>query len=149
MEEPVQDGGGQDLIAEDRAPLRHHLIGGDQQAAALVAPRDQLEEEMGAAPLEGQIAELVDDQQLRLGEKHQPVGELTIGLGPRERAEERGRTDEEDRVPRFDDGAPEGDRQMRLADAGWAEDQDVFRLRKKSTGGQLADEALIDGTAGI
>jgi hypothetical protein len=34
------------------------------------------------------------------------------------------------------------DREMRVADAGRAEDQDVFRLREKSAGRQLADQAL-------
>jgi len=53
MQEPVEDSGGDHLVAEDLAPLRDHLIGGDEHAAALVAARDELEEEVGAALLEG------------------------------------------------------------------------------------------------
>jgi hypothetical protein len=34
---------------------------------------------------------------------------------------------------------------MRFADPGRAEDQDVFRLRQKAAGRQLAHEPLIDG----
>ena len=66
MQQPVEDRGGEDLVAEDGAPLRDDLVGGDQQAAAFVPAGDELEKEMGAAPLKRQVAELVDDQQLRL-----------------------------------------------------------------------------------
>ena len=75
MEQPVEDRGGEDLVAEDVAPLRHDLVGGDQDAAALVAAGDELEEEMRAPAFEGQVAELVDDQQLRLAVERQALGE--------------------------------------------------------------------------
>ena len=42
MQEAIEDGRGQDLVAEDGAPLRHDLIGGDEQAASLVAAGDQV-----------------------------------------------------------------------------------------------------------
>ena len=72
MEQAIENGRGQDLVAEDRAPLRDDLIRRNQQAAAFVAAGDELEEEMRAAPLKRQIPELVDDQELRLAEEHQP-----------------------------------------------------------------------------
>ena len=37
------------------------------------------EEEVRAAPLEGQVAELVDDEQLGLVEEEQAVGDLPVG----------------------------------------------------------------------
>ena len=46
--------------------------------------------------------------------------------------------------PGFDDGAAEGDGEVRFADAGRAEDQDVLRLGEKAAGREFADEALID-----
>jgi hypothetical protein len=81
MQQSVENRGGQDLVAEDGAPLRHDLIGGDEQAAALVAPRDELKEEMGAPPFKRQVAELVDDEELRLAVEQQAIGELPLGLG--------------------------------------------------------------------
>ncbi len=60
MEQAVEDRGGEDVVAEDRAPLRHDLVGGDQQAAAFVPAGDELEKEMRAASFKGQVAELVD-----------------------------------------------------------------------------------------
>ena len=64
MEQAIEDRGGEDVVAEDGAPLRHDLVGSDQQAAAFVPPGDELKKEMRAAALEWQVAELVDDQQL-------------------------------------------------------------------------------------
>ena len=61
MQEPIEDRRGEDIVAEDRAPLRDDLIGGDQQATALVAAGDELEKEMdGAASFKRQVAELVE-----------------------------------------------------------------------------------------
>jgi hypothetical protein len=81
MQKPVEDRGGEDLVAEDGAPLRHDLVRGEEQAAPFVPAGDELEKEMGAAPFKGEIPELVDDQQFRLAVKHQALGELAVGLG--------------------------------------------------------------------
>lgn len=60
VEPPIEDGRGEDLVAKHGAPLRHDLIGCDQHAAALIAARHQLKEEMGAAPLERQPGAAID-----------------------------------------------------------------------------------------
>ena len=59
-------------IAKHAAPLANCAVAGDQHRAALVAPRDQLEEQMRGVGLEQQIAEFVDNQQLGLGEEAEP-----------------------------------------------------------------------------
>ena len=57
MEEPIEDRGGEDVVAEDRTPLRDDLIGGDQQAAAIVPAGNELEKEVRAASFKRQVAE--------------------------------------------------------------------------------------------
>ena len=143
MEQAVEDRGGEDVVTEDRAPLRDDLVGGDQQTAAFVPAGDELEKEMGAASFKRQIAELVDDQQLRLRIKHQAVAQLSVGFGFGQRHEEGRGAREEDRVAGFDDGASECDREMCFADTGRAEDQDVFGWPEKVSGRELADEPLV------
>ena len=64
--------------------------------------------------------------------KHQAVAQLPVGFGFGQRRQERGGAREEDGVAGFDDGAAERDREMRFADAGRAEDQDVFGLARES-----------------
>ena len=59
MEQTVEDGAGDYLVAEDLAPRAEALIAGDDDRAALVAARDQLEEQVGALAVDRQIANLV------------------------------------------------------------------------------------------
>src|SRR5947207_5917776 len=99
---------------------------------------------MRAAPLERQVAELVDDEQLWFRVEHQAVAQLAIGFGFGEGGQECGRAREEDGVAGLDDGAAERDREMCLADAWRAKDQNVFGLDEKSAGGKLPHETLVD-----
>jgi hypothetical protein len=46
VEQPVEDHGGDDRIAEHGSPLADGAVRGDQHGTALVASRDQLEEQM-------------------------------------------------------------------------------------------------------
>src|SRR5665811_357389 len=62
------------------APLANWAIGHDHHAAPLVAPADELEEQVRRVRLEWQIAELVDDEQLRLGELRQLILEPAFGM---------------------------------------------------------------------
>ena len=52
MEQAIENGGSEHLVVEDLAPVGKALVARDDQAAALVAARDQLKEQMRAAPLE-------------------------------------------------------------------------------------------------
>ena len=60
VEEAVQNGGGDaGIVTENRRPLLERLVGGDDEGAALVALADDLEEEVGASLVEGQVADFV------------------------------------------------------------------------------------------
>ena len=63
VQEPVEDGRGQDMIIEDLAPVGEALVVGDDQAPPLVAPDQEPEEQAGLLPRERQIAQLVEDEQ--------------------------------------------------------------------------------------
>ena len=60
MQQPVQECGGNHVIAEQLAPLAKTPVGGEDDGAALVAGVDQLEEQVGATLLHRQVANLVD-----------------------------------------------------------------------------------------
>jgi hypothetical protein len=104
-------------ITEHGAPLADRAVAGEEQTAALVAARDELEEEMGGIGLKGQIAELVDDQQLRFGEEAEPLLEPVLGVRLGERGHQRRRRHKQHRVALANGSAAEGDSKMRLADA--------------------------------
>src|SRR6185312_1314168 len=131
-------------IAEHSAPLADRAIAGEQQAAALVAARDELEEEMRGVGLEWQIAEFIDDQQLGLGEEAEALLEPVLRMGLGERRHQRWGGHEQHRVAFADGGTSQSNGEMRLADAGRTEQQQGFAMRHPAASGELADLAGID-----
>ena len=69
-----------DGIAEHRAPLGDAAVRGDQHRPRLVTAADQLEEQVGGIGLQRQVAEFVDDQQLRLGVSEQLLIEAFLAM---------------------------------------------------------------------
>ncbi len=63
MDEPVDEGCGHDFIAEDVAPFRKTLVGGEHGTCPLIPLGHELEEEHRAGAADGQIADLVDDEE--------------------------------------------------------------------------------------
>src|SRR5271156_807270 len=63
VDEAVDHGGGDGVIAEDLTPAAERLVAGDDEAGPLVAGGDELEEQVGGLGLEGDAAHLIDDQQ--------------------------------------------------------------------------------------
>ena len=53
MEEAVEQSGGQDVVAEDFAPVAEAAVGGEDHGALFVACVDELEEQVGAAGFQG------------------------------------------------------------------------------------------------
>ena len=67
-----------------------------------------------------------------------------LGLGAPEILEQLVRPDEVDARALLDRAQPEGNGQMRLADARWAEEEDIRRLADEGQRGQVADLTLVD-----
>ena len=63
VDEAVDEGGGAGCVGEDGGPLAEGQVGGDDDAPALVAAGDHLEEQVGVAVVIGEVADLVDDEQ--------------------------------------------------------------------------------------
>ena len=63
VQQAVEQCGGHDVIPKDGAPVPEAAIGGEDGSAFLVAGIDQLEEQVGAAGLQGQVTHLIYDEQ--------------------------------------------------------------------------------------
>ena len=63
MEQAIEKRGGDDRIAENVSPFREATVRGQDHRALFVAGVHELEEQVGAAGGDGQIADLVDDEQ--------------------------------------------------------------------------------------
>ncbi len=80
VKQPVQDCGRDDCITEYSTPFTDGTVRGDEHCASLVAPADQLKEQMRCIGLERQVAEFVDNQQLGLCIMRQSFLKAVLGL---------------------------------------------------------------------
>ena len=137
MEEPVQDGRGDDRVAEKLLPVDEALVGGQDRRALLVPVGDELEKEISLAAVDREITDLVDDDQAGREER------LPFALGFLELADQRrhGREVDLKAVTAGLDG--QGDGQMGLPDAGRAQENDVFMLWKESQVEKLHNRFLV------
>ncbi len=85
VDEPVDHGGRDGGVAEDLAPAAEGFVAGDVEAGPLVAAADQLEEQVGGLGLEGDVADLVDDEERVATQAEQlvvePAGAVGLGQG--------------------------------------------------------------------
>ena len=68
VQKPIENRAGDHGVAEDLAPGAETLVAGNDDRTTLVAARDQLKEQIGALAVDRQVADLVADQELRLGQ---------------------------------------------------------------------------------
>ena len=63
VDDAVDHRGGDGLVTEDAAPAAEGQVAGQDQGGVFVAGRDELEEQVRGVLLDGQVADLVDDDQ--------------------------------------------------------------------------------------
>src|SRR5580698_4581726 len=95
MDDPFDESGRAGGAGEDRVPIGEGEIGGQHDALLLVAPTDDLEDQVGVSIVEGEEAELVDDEESDLRVIVEAPVEGGGGLGGAEGEEGRGGREEE------------------------------------------------------
>jgi len=125
MEESIQDGRGDDRVAEKLLPVDEALVRSQDRRAFLVPIGDELKKEIGFAAIDRQITDFVDDDQAGREEG------FPLALGFLELADQRrhGREVNLEAVTAGLDGQSDG--QVGFADAGRTQENDVFMLRKE------------------
>lgn len=63
VDQAVDDRGGEVVLAEDGAPSREVEVGGDDQPLVLICLGDGLEQQPASVGVDGQVAQLVENQQ--------------------------------------------------------------------------------------
>jgi hypothetical protein len=94
-------------IAEHRAPLADAAVASEQDRTPFVPAADQLEKEVRGIGFKGQVTELVNDQELWLGEMREPLLEPAFGMALGELCNDRRGRNELDRMPGQDRFAPQ------------------------------------------
>ena len=64
----VEQGAGEALAGEQRCPFLEGQVGGDDRGAVLVAPAEDVEQQLAAGLRQRDVSEFVDDQETDLGD---------------------------------------------------------------------------------
>ena len=145
VEQSVEQGGGDDGIAEQLAPFREAAVGGEDHGALLVAGVDELEEQVGGAAVDGDVADLVDDEQRGAGEEADLLGEAVLAPGLGEGLDEFREGRAVDALSGLDGGDAERDGEMALAGAGRAEQMDHLGAVDEVELGERQDAVPVEG----
>jgi hypothetical protein len=75
----IEQGGGHFGVAKDAWPFAKVEVGGDDDRGLLIEMADQVEQELTAGLGKGEIAKLIEDDEVQACE---PVGDPALALGP-------------------------------------------------------------------
>lgn len=164
VHDAVYDRGGHVPVSEHVAPPAGLEVRGEDDAAGLVAVRDDLEQEPGPVDVDGQIAELVDDDQPGPADRLKLLVEMVLVLGlPQPHDQARG-GEEPDGDHALAGEHADRDGQVGLAAAhvavehevlGPFDELQVFQLLASPVGGErghapvVAVQGLVLGEAGL
>ena len=138
VDEPVDHGCGDHVVAEDLAPAAEDFVAGDDQARPFVAGGHQLEEQVCGFGFEGDVADLVDHQQGDSGQLGQFGLESAGMVGLGEVGDPLGRGGEVNPVPGLAGPDRQADGQVGLAGAGWSQEDDVVAGGDEVQGAEMA-----------
>ena len=66
------------MVTEDLPPLPVGLVRGEDRRGLLIPPGDQTEETVGTFAVEGQVSHLIDDQEMKLRERLNPLFKFVL-----------------------------------------------------------------------
>ena len=127
VDQPVDGGRGELVVAEHRAPLAELDVGGDDHAPLLVAAAHHLEQQPRALDVERHVAELVEDDEVGLGDVLEHRLQRVLPARPRQHQHELGRAEEAHGPARPNARVAHRYRQVGLAPAGLAVEHEVLR----------------------
>ena len=144
MGEAVEERRGHLGVAEDARPFAEGEVGGDDDRGLLVEAADQVEQELAAGLGEGQVAELVEDDEVH---PREVVGHAALAAGAALGLELVDQVDDVEEAAAgavADAGPGDGDGQMGLAGAGAADQDDVALVGEELAAGEVAHQGLVD-----
>lgn len=145
VKEAVEDGGGDDaVVVEDGRPVFEGLVGGEDDGALFVALTDDLEEQVGAEFVDGQEAELVDDEKRRAKELGEFLVEAVGLLCGGEGVDDVSGGGEEGAMALEASLVAQGDGEVGFAEADAAEKDDVVAVLEEVEAEEVLDGGPVD-----
>src|SRR6516165_6937447 len=138
--EPVDDGGAQPRVGEGGRPFAEGGVGGDGDGGAFLALREDLEQQLGAAPVQLEVAQLVQAEQVDAAVAGDGAGQGLVVGGLDEFVDQRGGGDVADPVAGLGGGGAQPDQQVGLAGPRIADQAARLPGRHPRAPGQGMDE---------
>jgi len=145
VQEAVEDGGGGGDVADELAPFFEWTVGGHERRAQLVAAHDDLEEVFAGLGRELFDAHVVDDEQVALEVALHGALVFLVESVLAQVGEDVEDGAVEDDFAGFDEFVSDGLGDVAFADAGRADEQDVFGAFEEASGGEVVDLPAVDG----
>ena len=143
MREAIEQGRGHFGIAEDARPFAEGEVGGDDHRGAFVEAADEMEQQLAAGLGEGQVAELVEHDEVQAAEV---IGDASLAAGAGlglELVDEVDDIEEAAAGTAADAGACDGDGGVALSCARAADQHDVALLLDEVAAGEVAHQRLV------
>jgi hypothetical protein len=122
--DPVDDGSDKARVGEHCAPFAERQICPDRDGGSFLPFGDDLEQQLGAAGVELNVTQLVEQEQVQAAVAADDPGQLPVVGGFGELVDQLGGRGVADPAALLASGQPEADQQMRLAGAGVTEQDD-------------------------
>jgi hypothetical protein len=143
--EPVGDGGCGRGVVEQTSPVFEGEVGGHDSRGAQIALVDDLVEQVGAAGIEAEITQLVDEQEVVGGPGCKPLAQGVACLRGDEVVDEVGGECESHAIPLDAREVSEGVGEVGFPDPAGPDEHDVAALADEVEGGRALDDVAIDG----
>jgi hypothetical protein len=147
VDQPVNDGGGGNRLMEDLVPVRETAVGSQDDRAFLVATADDVVHPGRGGTVERHVPELIDD------EKRRPDVEVSADtaegrrpsiMGGLKVSHHVGGGHELDAIARLQGAQAEANGQVRFANAGWSDEDDVAVLLDEPQRREFGDQLPVD-----
>src|SRR5271163_3817303 len=143
--EPVGDRGRGGGVVEQVSPIFEGEVGGDNGGGAQIALVDDLVEQVGAAGIEAEIAQLVDEQEVVGGPGREPFAQGVACLGADEVVDEVCGEYESHAIALDAREVSQGVGEVGFADPAGPDEHDVAALAYEVEGGSALDDVAVDG----
>src|SRR4029077_17893912 len=144
MGEAIEQGRGHLRIAEHARPFAKGQVCRDDHRSALVEAADKMEQKLSACLCEGQIAELIKDDEVEPREIISETSRAAIPSFGLEAVDQIDGVEEPAARSGANTASRDRHRQMRFAGTGPADQHDVTLLSDEAATGEIAHQRLVD-----
>ena len=145
--EAVKQGAGEALAAEDLGPFVEGQVAGDQGRAAFMALGEDLEQQFGAGLRQRHVTDLIDDEQVDLGQRLLVAQQMFLVPGLDQRVHQGGGGGPQDGIAALACRQTQAQGEVALPGAGVAHDDDILAAVDVATRARSSTSGLL--TLGI